>query len=450
MRRFVCAILSITTLWLPRACGAAPLRAGTAQVDITPPSGTPMWGYARRRGPATGTLDPLMARVLVLEAGGRRLAIVTLDLGRPFGEAAIAKLRQQAAQTHSVAYVFVAASHTHSGPVILDHPQADPSAWENQALERILTAIGTACGGLQEARLGAGYGIAYIGHNRLRANPDGTVTWLDRNPTKIPTAPFDPTVGVLRVDTAGGAPLAILVNYACHPVVFGPDNRQFSADFPAVMAHTVEQAFSSHPVCLFLQGAAGDINPYYAVTTLAEDALARREWTGKQLGAEAVRVAKGIQTETGMADVLDYREDPLTFRLRWDPAKFREGMAEIFGPGFEKEFGPPIENEMSLPVSTVLIGKKIAIVGLPGEPFVDFQMNWRSRSPLHATFFAGYANGYHGYYPTIEAATLAGYGTASVTTWVEPGAGERMVDHALIRLYEMLGRLTNIPYRAPY
>jgi hypothetical protein len=31
------------------------------------------------------------------------------------------------------------------------------------------------------------------------------------------------------------------------------------------------------------------------------------------------------------------------------------------------------------------------------------------------------------------------------TAWVEVGAGERMVDHALIRIHQMLGHLTNTP-----
>ncbi len=61
------------------------LRGGVAEVDITPPVGLPMWGYAARSAPSRGILDALFARVLVLEVGEQRLALVTLDLGRPFG-----------------------------------------------------------------------------------------------------------------------------------------------------------------------------------------------------------------------------------------------------------------------------------------------------------------------------------------------------------------------------
>ena len=93
----------------------------------------------------------------------------------------------------------------------------------------------------------------------------------------------------------------------------------------------------------------------------------------------------------------------------------------------------------------MLINKRIALLGMPGEPFVAFQMNWRDRCPVSDAFLLGYANGYYGYFPTIRAATLGGYGAASSSTWMELGAGERMVDHAVVKTYEMLGRLSDLP-----
>ncbi len=59
------------------------LLGGTAKVDITPPIGFPLWGYAARHDqPSTGVRDPLHARVVVLGVGKDKLAIVSLDLGR--------------------------------------------------------------------------------------------------------------------------------------------------------------------------------------------------------------------------------------------------------------------------------------------------------------------------------------------------------------------------------
>src|SRR5689334_13015284 len=59
---------------------AADYRAGIARIDITPPVGHAMGGYSDRKGPATGTHDPLYATVLVLESGDNSVALVTCDL----------------------------------------------------------------------------------------------------------------------------------------------------------------------------------------------------------------------------------------------------------------------------------------------------------------------------------------------------------------------------------
>ena len=437
--------LGLLVLGAGASLPGATLRAGVAKVDITPPAGIPLWGYTLRN--STGTLDPLYARVLVLEVGDKRLALVALDLGRCFGHDSLQRLRAAVRQSSGITYLLAAASHTHSGPVVQDTYRNGIPAWELAVLDKIAQAVADAHQHAGEARLGIGYGVAYIGHNRHRANPDGTVTWFERNPTQIPTAPVDPTVAVLRVDTADGRPLAVLVNYACHPVVFGRDNTQYSADYPGVMTKTVEEALGGQPLCFFLQGAPGDINPYYAVTPVKEDAVQRRDWTGAKLGQEAARVAKEIRTEAVPEPSLDFAEDMLNLHFRWDSEKFRMAASRIavLDACTFDAYVPSTEREQQLPVATVLLNRRIALMSVPGEPFVDFQMNWRARCPVSDCLFLGYANGYFGYFPTIRASTEGGYGASGDSTWIEPGAGERMVDHAVIKVYDMLGLFADMP-----
>jgi len=213
------------------------------------------------------------------------------------------------------------------------------------------------------------------------------------------------------------------------------------------MEKTVEQSLGGNSMCFFLQGAPGDINPYYAVIPLKQDAIKRRDWTGERLGNEAARVAKEIHTQTASEPALDFAEDLLPFHFRYDAEKYKRalmGSSEIDARGLEA-YMPDTSYDQRLPVATVLINKKIAVLGMPGEPFVDFQMNWRSRCPVEDCFLSGYANGYFGYLPTIKAASEGGYGAASAATWIEPGAGEIMVDHGLVKVYQMLGLLTDAP-----
>jgi len=404
-----------------------------------------MWGFEDRLAPAENTLDPLYARVLVLEAGDRRLAIVALDLGRSFGEPAIDRLRESSRKSSRISCLLLCASHTHSAPVIKDEYSGPPPAWESRAIDRIQSAIAQAASHLEDASLGTGTGSVYIGHNRLPLQADGTFGWFERNPTMIPTAPVDPTVTVVRVDGPDHRPLAILVNYACHPVVLGSDNRQYSADFPAAMNKTVEATIGGQAVSFFLQGAPGDINPYHAVTPLQEDPVKMRDWTGERLGVEAARVAKEIRTEPEPSASIDFREDVLNFRLRWNQEKFQAGLLKFLGPKTLELYGSPIRPVIESRVTAVLLNHRIAIATFPGEPFVDFQKNWRDRCPTPVALLFGYTNGYHGYFPTISATSHGGYGAASASTWVEPGAGERIVDWAVVKTYEMLGKLSDLP-----
>src|ERR1700694_352352 len=91
------------------------LQAGVAQADITPASFMTMYGYANRKcGPANGTHDPLYAKALVLATGESRMAIVTLDLGNIVAP----NLGPKVAATLGIPVLLLAASHTHSAPLV--------------------------------------------------------------------------------------------------------------------------------------------------------------------------------------------------------------------------------------------------------------------------------------------------------------------------------------------
>jgi len=268
--------------------GAAEFRAGVAKADLDPPVGLPMAGYSVRY--SKGTLDPLEARVLALSDGSRTIAIVTLDLCFPFDPPIMDEIR--AAVRGKVDEVVFHASHTHSGPTYSAAPEA-----AKHAVPRVAGAIEAAARSMAPARMGNGWGQTYLGFNRRYLRVDGSVQMLWRNEPKVSTTfPVDPTVGVIRVDRADGTPLAVLVHYACHPVVLGPENLDYSADYPSEMRRYVEHEIGGGVMAFFLQGAPGDINPYYDKTPLIEDAVGVMKETGRKLGGEAVRIARTIQT----------------------------------------------------------------------------------------------------------------------------------------------------------
>jgi len=399
---------------------AGGLRAGTARVEITPPVGHVMGGYSNRQGPSTGVHDPLNATVLVLKSDEVTVAMVSCDL-RSFPSARIVS---EARRLRLADHVLISVTHTHSGPMTWEDqswPSPDRS-WYAETEGKILKAIEEASGRLFPARLGSGFGEIYLGHNRRLIGPDGKTTMFWRNAERRATAPIDPTVGVIRIDDESGTPRAILVNYACHAVVLGPDNRQISADYPGYMARKVEEEFPG-ALCLFVQGGAGDINPYLDKQPVDQNGFGEAEKTGHALAAEAVKVARRIRAkEEGTIRAIS---ETIEFRDRWDKGKtVRTGL------------------------TTLLINRRIGIATMPGEPFVDLQIALRDKSQTPDTFLFGYTYSdggeWAGYIPTIQAATEGGYG-AGYNTRIEVGAGEAIVDRAVVNLLKLADVLKTTP-----
>jgi hypothetical protein len=106
---------------------------------------------------------------------------------------------------------------------------------------------------------------------------------------------------------------------------------------------------------------------------------------------------------------------------------------------------PAIKNNLvQCTLTTLLVDGNLALVGMPGEIFVQFQLALKERSPVADTFLVGYTNGYHAYFPTLRDAAAGGYG-GKTATYVEPGAGERLTDQGLVALYRMTDRLHDVP-----
>ena len=427
-------------VWIALAAtpaGAKELHAGAGSVELRPPRGIEMAGYGARTGVSKGTLDPLHARILVLEGRQQAFALVTLDLVGVLPPVQLDRIRARVQAATGIADVIFNASHTHSGPLLSD----DPPQWQLQMADDIEGGIERAWKGRRAARIAIATGSVRLGHNRLYDMEDGKGKMLWRNETRIPTAPVDPTVMVLRVDAEDGKPIAVLVNYACHAVVLGPENLEYSADYPGEMARTVESAYPG-AVCLFVQGGAGNINPYYDKTPLIEDAVGLMRETGRRLAREVLRVSEGSKPHAAPDLDLRIARDTLLFKARFDREKVLAGLdpAKLSLSGrlhIEAATRGPYE----APVTTVLLGREFAFVGVPCEIFVDFQMNLRERVTDFPIIFAGYTNRNLGYVPTIKAAVDGGYGASQIGAYLEVGAGNRMIDRAVVRLDEWTGKL---------
>jgi hypothetical protein len=401
---------------------ARELTAGVARVEITPPIGFPMGGYAARSGPSTGIHDPLYATALLLKTDELTVAIISCDLLSFPSERVVSLARDRRLADH----VLIAATHTHSGPLTWEDkswPRADRS-WFTETEDKILRAIEAASQEMFPARLSAGFGDIYLAHNRRKVGADGKVTMLWRNAERAATSPIDPSLGVIRVDDQSGKPRAVVVNYACHAVVLGPDNRSISAEYPGYLARRLERELPG-ALCLFVQGGAGDINPYLDEQPVAENGFGEAEKMGNALAAFTIELSRKLKPRDIVNPQLLAVAEVVSFRDRWSAGKsIRAGL------------------------TTVLINGQIAIVTMPGEPFVDLQIALRDKSEVPNTFLFGYTfsggGEWIGYVPTIRAASEGGYG-AGYSTNIDVGAGEAIIDRAVVNLFRMAGRLDVSP-----
>lgn len=414
----IVGLLSILLLVLPQL-GFGQLQAGVAQTNVTPPIGGLMYGYsARGKNVSEGVHDSLYARALVLYDGNTKLAIVTLDLGTITRENTT-NVKNIVREHTDIEHILLAVSHSHSTPrPMLDFPSAE-NPWVREAERKIAEAIVEADKNLVPARIGVGWGEVREGHNRRMIHTNGKLVMFWGNRDRIPTSPVDYQLGVIRVEGSDG-PIATLVNFTCHPVVLGPENLLISADYPGAMMQMVKDELGGQ--VMFLQGAAGDINPFWDKTPPDEGAFVQVQKMGYAIADEIKRVSSSI-FDFDETTKLSVHTEVIQLASRLDTAR--------------------TNCNITAEINTVLIGEDIALATFPGEFFVEHGLNLKRNSPFKHTFFVGYCNDALGYFPTIRGSIEGGYGATSATVRVEIGAGERLVNRALINLLYQANKISH-------
>jgi len=402
-------------------------KAGASKIVITPPVGFRLAGYENRIQGSIGVHDDLYAKALILDDGTEKIAIVSCDLGGVPKEV-VSKVRKEVEADQGIKSdnVMITATHTHSGPDFF-HSNGD---YLNLLAKNIAGSIRAACNNLTEARIGAGKGEAVIGYNRrnpkhnyfLRPYPEGVK---------------DSEVGVLRVDDKEGNLIATVINTPCHPVVLGSTNLLISADYPGYATRVIETLKGG--VAIFLNGCCGNINPVntwggHTVIkgeVITGPALFREaERLGNILGGEALKVLEQIETTT-FEGKLKAKRSEISLPTRKDiPEAWIRRIKSVKPdhPRFEL-YQRILRGEDVLTEVQAVALDKIAIVGLPGEVFVEFGLEIKRESPYEHTFISELANDFIGYVPVAKAFEEGGYEpTASVLT---PDGGTKLTQAAI-------------------
>jgi hypothetical protein len=428
-------------------------KASAAQVDLNPPIGSWMTGFAARIKPTTGVHDPIYAHALLLDDGKTRLAIVACDL-IGFTPAAIADMRHRIAKKSAIPSVniLITCTHTHSGPAtmpfrgVMGHMDPD---WFASAQHAIVDMVAALHNDLKPARMAhAMTAIPGIGFNRqdhTHAPDDALVV-----------------IGIDNAEDPSHAPIATLINYATHPVILGPLNLQFSADYPGEIAKRITDKHGG--VCLYLQGACGDINP-----------SVNREYSGGRgtyddthaVGESLADAALLALQDAPSTNEVTLRVSSKMLEIPLDAPPTLEALAALTA-GFEADRQKALADDDSMneqialamlewaheleqaiaagTVQQVLPSElfvaainEVRLIGVPFEPYSDIGRQIRSNLKPLQVMFAGYANGLYGYCPTAWAKDQGGYGPVTSCRWfprmltpVGYGAAELIVKESTV------------------
>ncbi len=251
--------------------------------------------------------------------------------------------------------------------------------------------------------------------------------------TKLEPKPRDLDLAVLRLDSTDGKPIAILVNWAAHPTSIPSGTLNISADYVGALKNHVSRETGAAPV--FIQGAAGDLR--------ADRGAKDYRAYGESLGAEAVKLARSLAPQSVEKPALQVQEERFRFTPRLnlrDP--LISGLFEkAFFPELVRHYQDEYQDGVRPRLTVALLNGEIAMVGASGEFFSNHALRLKERARVKHLLFFGYCNGYHQYFPTIEAAAEGGYGASASEAPASVGAGEQLMNTALIWLYRMQEKL---------
>jgi hypothetical protein len=345
VRRGLVALIFVLVFAPP--AGAATLRAGAGQADITPPqTGYYLGGWTRADREAQGQSTRLYANTLVLARGSRKVALVAAELfAIPAGmQEDIA--RRVAALGFDRTTVLLQASHTHSGPGgyfpnptyntaapslatatdpfsfvrLLNPPPADVQLY-TWLVDRISASIERANADLAPAEAAWGH-ATLVGVTQNRSIEAHLADHGIHVPTgqgsasmdpKGPDDTIDPNVDVLRVDKlehGRRVPIGAWSNFADHGTVVHSEFRAYSGDHHAAAWRVFAKLVRRHghvPASQTIVNVYPNSNEGDQTAGIAHVGPAAADWVGTQEALAMLRAWRAAGKRLSRTPALDLR-----------------------------------------------------------------------------------------------------------------------------------------------
>lgn len=474
------SLLTVTSVLVAVAASAAAadFKAGFARVDITPPLGVFMPGYYQDRY-ATKVLDPLEINMVALSGGATTALVAQVDTEALSGvTAGLMRDAVTAATGVPRDAILLHATHTHDGGqlafgVAHGSNAAHGEGAENPrfrevdrlyrdfAVSRARDAAVEAVRDLKPATLAIARSRAErISFGRRYLMKDGTVRTNPgtNNPDIVrPVGTADDEVQLVRIDRAGGKPIAI-VNFQTHPDVVG--GTTITADWPGLTRAVFEAATFGEALCIVLNGTQGDVNHCNVLPKPGElnglardfDAVDRGYVHAKHMANALAAAALRVWLKCEPVEAGEVRFATATVRVPAqkgdvDPKKDLAWAKDVWAlheksvkdgvVATEKDYdtakygwkGMDLTTEVAragrivkmadhadfheLPLFGVSIGKSVSFGAFPGEPFNGIGLAVKAKTPFRMTMLTCLTNGSLGYFPFSDSYAQGGYESAT-------------------------------------
>ena len=411
--------------------------------------------------------DPLYARALVIESDGRRVCWLSLDV-LAITRRSADEIRGRAASRFGFDpdAIMVHALQNHAAPSAGHFFVFNEEDWglfpreypwllggddRHHRLRRgALDAIENAVNGLRPATVQAGRGVdGRVAFNRRFIMRDGTGLSgpglrVEQGQTNSDIlhceGPADPEVGVMTFSGEDGRVFAAVLHHTSHPC-HGYPERWVSAGWPGAWCDGVRDLLGPGCVALPVNGFCGNVHHRNHLDPDYRDD--HREMGCKLTETTARVLAHMVPVATPR---LDWRKHSLQIPLRSptdeEVAAARRLLAEHPQPVWTDASRTAVEWDWVFAVTRIDLAENVrktplfdypiqvfrlgsvALVSVPGEPFVQEQLRVKLASPADFTFMAHLSNTYVGYIPTLEAFRNGGYETRT-------GAGSKLIPQAL-------------------
>ncbi len=399
------------------------LKAGVAQNDLPAYAGLDLAGYGLRVQPCTDVRDAVSVSALALQNEQSLFILLSADaLGFAIDVADDIRIRIAGAAREIGDWkdiqICLAATHSHSAPATMNLRECGNvnSQWMNSASDIIVQTAMESIGDLRPACLGATQmSVPGVAFNRRKS------TFVDDELT------------ILRVDHEEGKPLAMIANFACHPVVLTHENRSISADYPGEVRRALQAEYQI-PV-LFLTGAAGDINPVHRgendeLQQTAAPLIDGTKLLWPQIETTSKVLLQGTSTQLNLPLLNRPSRDELISTAATAPLSATRAWAE-------HALLTPSEAQLTVPCAIQVwqIGS-IALVAIGCELFASLGLHIKSTyrtQGIKSLLLATYANGNLGYVPDAAAYERSGYEAGNAHHYygqpacVSPEAGEMIL-----------------------